>query len=113
MKIYASRQNPNSLSDQERFLYYMNKFIGKDIWVKVESLRNGVYFFKFIRVVPNREDHVTVKFAQVHNTDTFAFCTDVDTYSPPIRDLSETILICEPLDVYTTEELREIYEDFD
>lgn len=114
MKIYCARQ-PKSDADM------LNSLIGTDNWVKVtihEAYAYMDYYIKINRVVSKGTK--TIKQYYVFNAITTRIVTETYThrsywrfddlmkaeYKAPVED----VVIAQPLELYTTEELRTIFE---
>ena len=102
MKIYAKTSSSNVLSD----------YAGRDVWVKV--LRNDGYKY-YVRILSIDSNKGTFTFNSIK-------CGVIDSFTPSNYTLAMLIntkhfgsmgeySVCKPVEILTTAELAEIFED--
>ena len=106
---YVEAEFADSLNNKEILLFYMNKLLGQDLWIRVRNVHNDTYYFRFNMIKNNA---VNISFVAVrpsnwyHNENAV-----IDEFSASIDDISKTWSVYSPVDLLTEEELREKYED--
>ena len=100
MKIYASRRRDYSIFDM------LQKFCGKDIWIKVKTISNRVPAFHKINEIHGQSIFFNEVLDSYYAPNSKALDRDLtDLQTVGYLNYIQSYVIEDPISVYTTEEL--------
>lgn len=106
---YVEAEFADSLNNKEILLFYMNKLLGQDLWIRVRNVHNDTYYFRFNMIKNNA---VNISFVAVRSANWYQNESAViDEFSASIDDILKNWSVYSPVELLTEEELKEKYED--